>query len=108
MLLLLGQHCRTARGRLALDAELGDITMAVWAGLLLLLQKGRLVGDISIAVGCAMAGSLTVLQGLLGCWLGACRKLFSWWSTTPSTAGNSVLPGLLLLHLLRIRSQSCI
>lgn len=76
MLPLLGQHCRAARGRLALVAELGDMTKAVRAGLLLvaLLLKGRLVGDSSMDAEWAMASTTVALQGLL-CWLAGSRLL---------------------------------
>lgn len=68
MLPLLGQHCRAARGRLV--AELGDMTRAVRAGLLLvaLLLKGRLVGDNSMDAEWAIASIAVAVQGLL-CWL---------------------------------------
>jgi hypothetical protein len=113
MLLLLTQHCRSARGRLALEALLGDTTIAMRTGLplLALLQKPRLLGDSSNDADCVMMELLGVLLGLLGvCWAAGSRwEMPSWWSTTPSTAGIRVLPpGLLLPHLVKIRSQTCI
>jgi hypothetical protein len=70
------------------------------AGLLLALallqNNGRFVGDSSIAAEWAISC----------CWLWWC----GWWSTTaPSTAGNRAFTGLLplLLHLVRMRSASC-
>jgi hypothetical protein len=113
MLLLLTQHCRSAKGRLAFDALLGDITIAIRTGLplLALLQKGRLLGDSSNDADCAMKELFGLLLGLLEvCWAAGSRwEKPSWWSTTPSTAGiRDLPPGLLLPHLVRIRSQTCI
>lgn len=112
LLLLLGQHCRAARGRLALEADGGDITMAVRAGLLptLLLHKARLDGDSRSDAVCAICAGVVFLQGLVG-ERSREQEPASCWSTTPSTAGIRDLPaGLLLLlpHLLRMRSQSCV